>query len=271
MNFLGYLKSFEDKDYDVIQLSDSAFAFIDDESDILNIYIKENMNVSFSFGDLADQGASNVCFRLLEGSKVELFGLLEDSVPSLNLSIICEKESQIECFFLDFIDNKTKSNVDIELNGEGAKATWKLASLARLKDNKEFDVTINHNVPKTYALSENYGIAKDESRLVFTGVSDIKNGSVGASTRQVAKIVLFDEKSKAKSMPILKISENDITASHATSVGTLNENEVFYLTSRGISEEMAKNLITLGYFNPIISRFDKDEQEKINKLIKERM
>jgi Fe-S cluster assembly protein SufD len=84
----------------------------------------------------------------------------------------------------------------------------------------------------------------------------------------VAKIVLFDDNAKAKSMPILKISENDISASHATSVGTLNENEVFYLTSRGISEDMAKNLITLGYFNPIISKFDEEAQEEIQKLIK---
>ena len=271
MNFDGYLKHFINKDYAVTQMTDNAFAFVEDDAEVLNIFVREDSNLSFSLGDLAEQGSSDVCLTLLPGAKVQLYGLLKGLVPALNLLINCEKESQIECFFIDFIDNSTKSTVVIELNGEGARAIWKLASLARDKDNKEFDVIINHNVPNTYALSENYGIAKNSSKLAFLGVSDIKNGSIGASTRQVAKIVLFDKDAKGKSMPILKISENDITASHATSVGSLNENEVFYLTSRGISEEMAKNLITLGYFKPIISRFYKEEQDEINELIKERM
>ncbi len=270
MNFSQYLKQFNDKDYDIMSMNDDSFAFIDDD-ETLNIFIKENSVISISFGDFISDDFNNICFRLLQGAKVQLFGLLTEVVPTLNVHIILEKDAEIGCFFLDFMEKTNKTLVTIDLNGEGSKATWKLASLARENDNKEFDVYINHYYRNTYALSENYGIAKDSSRLVFDGISDIKNGAIGSSTRQVAKTVLFDDEAKAKSMPILKISENDISASHATSVGTLNENEVFYLTSRGISEEMAKNLITLGYFNPIISKFDEKAQKEIQKLIKERM
>ena len=91
-------------------------------------------------------------------------------------------------------------------------------------------------------------------------------------TRQNAKIMVFDRYSNAIAKPILKIDENEIEASHAASVGKISDDEMFYLTSRGLSEEMAKELITLGYLKPIVSEFkDDDVRESILKLIEERM
>ena len=72
--------------------------------------------------------------------------------------------------------------------------------------------------------------------------------------------------------PILKIDENDIEASHAAVVGKINDEHIFYLTSRGLSEEEAKRLITLGYLKPIMTGFADDEMKnEIEALIEGEM
>ena len=70
----------------------------------------------------------------------------------------------------------------------------------------------------------------------------------------------------------LKIDENDIEASHAAVVGKINDEHLFYLTSRGISETEAKELITFGYLKPILLGFKEEQvKEHISSLIEGRM
>ena len=84
--------------------------------------------------------------------------------------------------------------------------------------------------------------------------------------------MVFDRLSNAVAKPILKIDENDIEASHAAVVGKINDDHLFYLTSRGISEKEAKELITFGYLKPILVGFnDQEVIDEINKLIEGRM
>ena len=108
--------------------------------------------------------------------------------------------------------------------------------------------------------------------IVFSGVSYIKNGAKSSKTRQNAKIMVFDDLSKAIAKPILRIDDNEIEASHGASVGKINDEHLFYLTSRGLTEEVAKELITLGYLKPILNGFEEDEiKEEISSLIERRM
>ena len=79
--------------------------------------------------------------------------------------------------------------------------------------------------------------------------------------------MVFDPNSDAIAKPILKIDENDIEASHAAAVGKISDEQIFYLTSRGLSNEEAKMLITLGYLKPIFKGFDEDKVEHINETM----
>lgn len=116
----------------------------------------------------------------------------------------------------------------------------------------------------------NYGICQDNSRLTFTGVSSIEKYAVKSNTRQEAKIIVFDQGADGKCSPVLKIDENDVIASHGATVGKLNDSHLFYLMSRGLSEEEAKRLITLGYLKPVVEYFsDEDLRKKILSCIEE--
>lgn len=232
------------------------------------ITIKENADI------LIDEieKESSVEIYVEENAFAHIGVLAKSNLDRVKIKANLAKNAEIAVYFADFSISKEKIDVEINLNGEGAKAVWHLASLSANNDSKEFDVSIYHNSPNTTGLSDNYGVCKDDGKLVFSGISKIFNGSIKSKTNQNAKIMVFDKASNGIAKPILKIDENDIEASHAAIVGKINDEHLFYLTSRGLTESEAKQLITYGYLKPIVNGF-KDENviDEISSLIEGRM
>ena len=209
--------------------------------------------------------------KLIVNDNVESqLSLLSLSSFSGNVEIQIKKNSRLEIYFADFAKKSSNAKVNISLE-EGAKVVFHLASLTTEDSNKNFTVSVDHNAINTYSFVDNYGVVKANGKLIFDGVSYIKNGSVKSKTRQNAKIMVFDEKSIGIAKPILKIDENDIEASHGAVVGKISDEHLFYLMSRGLSEEKAKVLITYGYLRPIIQGFDDDSKDEINALMGEHL
>lgn len=240
--------------------------------------LSSGQNSTISISDNADILITEICdnasleINIKEGANARLSILSKNNIDGLNINANIEKDGEIAIYFADFSLLKEKVKVQINLNGERAKAVWHLASLSANFDNKEFDVSIYHNAPNTIGLSDNYGVCKDEGKLIFSGISKIFNGSIKSKTNQNAKIMVFDKASNAVAKPILKIDENDIEASHAAIVGKINDEHLFYLTSRGLTESEAKQLITYGYLKPIVNGFSDEEViNEIGTLIEGRM
>ena len=251
------------------------------------IVIKENSSFDLSKLD------SNILFDITSGEHtLYLFNIKEECALDLNinndavlhLSIFCcntlknvqitgnlGKNAKIVGYFADFSTLVNKLKVDINLNDENAICEWHLASLSSQKDNKDIAVSIYHNHPLTFGRIDNYGVCKDDGKLVFSGISHIIKGCHQSKSHQNAKILVFDEGCIAKAKPVLKIDENDIEASHAASVGKVSDEHIFYLTSRGLTTEEAKMLITLGYLKPILKGFDSSIQGEIDQLIERRL
>ena len=85
------------------------------------------------------------------------------------------------------------------------------------------------------------------------------------------KIIVFDEEASGVASPILKIDENDVKASHGAVVGQLNNDHMFYLMSRGLTQDEARMIITLGYLKPVSAQFNEEIQLNIENAIKEAM
>ena len=116
---------------------------------------------------------------------------------------------------------------------------------------------------------DNYGVSKDESSITFSGVNHIKEKCIKSITRQNAKIIVFDEKAKGNASPILKIDENDVIASHGAVVGQISDEHLFYLMSRGLTKEEARELIIKGYLSPVSSYFSNEVKSRIETAIGE--
>ena len=171
------------------------------------------------------------------------------------VTIEVEEGGSFEGAFADFSRSKYHFTLKVYLHGKAANCDWHLAAIAAEDDQKLFETSVYHKKESSLGLMANYGICENESKLTFSGVSEIQKGAKKTHTRQVAKIIVFDPKSDGQASPILKIGENDVEASHAAVVGRLSEEHLFYLESRGVDETMAKRLITLGYLKPIEAYF----------------
>lgn len=242
------------------------FSFIDLVNKKVDFIAEENQSYKILITNLVDDCCINISLK--KNSSVTLSVLGDKKCKNLSLKGLLHENSTLKVYFADFIQGQILGDINIDLLDEGASLKWHLASLSSKTDDKHFSVTVIHHKPLTYATVDNYGVARDSSKLVFSGVSYIANGAIKSNTKQNAKIMIFDKTSSACAKPILKIDENDVVASHAAIVGEINEEHLYYLTSRGICLDDAKKLITYGYLKPILKGFSsKEDQEKIVNLI----
>ena len=239
---------------------------------LTKIVVTNEVNKNAQLTILKLNNVRDIEIELKENSYLLLSLLLENDINDLNIKINAKSGATLEGFIADFSTNVLNLNCVVDLKEENASAYIKLASLSANKDDKKISISINHIVGKTFGRVDNYGVCKDLGKLLFAGTSHIFEKAVKSKTQQNAKIMVFDEASNAIAKPILKIDENDIEASHAAVVGKINDEHLFYLTSRGISETDAKQLITFGYLKPILAGFNNEETRNyISSLIERRM
>ena len=231
-----------------------------------NILINNRENKEI---ELLDFSSLNI--EVLNGSSLTLKLANFENNENVKISAKIGKDSTLAVIFADFSQSNISFKSEVNLVEEGASCTWHLATLSNSNFNKKFDVSFKHQVGHTVALMDNYGVAKDESNIVFTGCNHIFNGAKHSITRQNAKIIVFDKKANGTASPILKIDENEVQASHGAVVGQLNSDHMFYLMSRGLTKEEARMIITLGYLKPISVNFSQDVQDRIENAIKEAM
>ncbi len=182
------------------------------------------------------------------------------------------ENAELSLYFADFSKKKSDFHWNVDLNGKNAKGTVKVASISSGTDVKDYDILINHHATGTYGLTDCYGVAKDKSHLSFIGNGHIFNGMKDSSDHQNCRIMVFDEEAKGLVKPILTVDENDISAGHSASLGTINPDHMFYMTSRGLSESIAKEIIAYGYLYPILDGFNEEEnRDYISDLIREKM
>ena len=87
----------------------------------------------------------------------------------------------------------------------------------------------------------------------------IKNGAIGSVTNQEGRIINLSDTCSGIVLPNLHIDENDVEASHSCSVGSVNQDHIYYLTSRGLTTLQARNILIKGYFNPILENISNEE------------
>jgi len=188
------------------------------------------------------------------------------------LNIALDAGAVIEATMADFGAYQGNITINGELFGIGSRLSWHLASLSRQNDAKTFAVNFHHKAKSTAAEMTNFGVIEDKSKLIFTGISHIYKGASDSATHQTARIMVFDDGCIGRADPVLAIDDNEVAASHAATVGKINEEHLFYLKSRGLSEPEARTLITYGYLKPAIGQFnDTNVQKKLLALLEARL
>ncbi|HVE58203.1 MAG TPA: Fe-S cluster assembly protein SufD [Pyrinomonadaceae bacterium] len=126
--------------------------------------------------------------------------------------------------------------------------------------------TIDHAVPNC-ASHQNYkGVLNDRSRGVFNGKVFVRENASGTDAQQSNKNLLLSNDARVDTKPQLEIYNDDVKCAHGATVGQLEEEELFYLLSRGLNESLARNLLTYGFAEEIVNKI---EIESIKKQLDE--
>jgi hypothetical protein len=100
----------------------------------------------------------------------------------------------------------------------------------------------------------------------------IKNKAVGSKTNQEGRIINLSDKCSGIVLPNLHIDENDVEASHSCSVGSVNQDHLYYLETRGLTPLQARNILIRGYFNPILENIENEKiKEEIIEILQQRI
>ncbi|MFV0479672.1 MAG: SufD family Fe-S cluster assembly protein [Anaerorhabdus sp.] len=157
--------------------------------------------------------------------------------------------------------NKSIRHVQVNLEKKGAEAVVKSTVLAQGK--KEFKVVCTSKAPNTECRMENYGVVTGAGSYHLDAIGAIEKGSYQSQSHQTSRALMVNGAPEAIIIPQLLIDENDVNASHATSIGQVDENQMMYLQSRGLTQKQVLELITVGYLMPIAEFIDHEELKEM--------
>ena len=246
----------------ISNVQEKNISFLDKKEQEINVATNENCTLVLS--NIFD---ASLNLFLQKDSNCKLLVFFKDEKNSLVLRANLMENANLEIYFADFSSGNSELSSNVILLGEGSESIFKFSSLTKNNDIKKYQISFSHIGEKTKSNLEGYSVNMNTSKLKVDGVSHIEKSSVKANAKQKVKAILFDKESAAIANPILKIDCEDIEASHACAIGSLNENHLFYLLSRGISLSDARKLITIGYLSPIVNNFNESDKEELESYI----
>jgi Fe-S cluster assembly protein SufD len=143
---------------------------------------------------------------------------------------------------------------DSDLAGQAAESALLAAYLGTDGQVHDFRTLQDHHGRRTRSELLFKGAVADEAHSVYSGLIRIARGAHGADAFQTNHNLVLSEGAHADSVPNLDIDENDVRCSHASTVGPIDEEQRYYLESRGVEPRVAERLIVLGFFSELASR-----------------
>ncbi len=166
----------------------------------------------------------------------------------------------------------TKTSVEVELNGDSSET--KLVGAFYGHDDQHFDIDsrVWHKAEHTTADLVTRGVIDDHARSVYEGVQDVGRSAWDTSSYQRENTLMLSDESEADASPKLIINNHDTEASHSATVGQVDERELFYMKSRGVPEQLAKNMLVEGFYVPVLDEIAVEElREDLLEVIRTRL
>jgi Fe-S cluster assembly protein SufD len=148
----------------------------------------------------------------------------------------------------------TKAFQTVELDAPGGWARMSGIFFTNGRQHLDLDTQQNHNAGDTTSDLLYKGALKDKSRSVWQGMIKALPGSQRIDGFQANRNLMLDKEARADSIPGLEIEADDVRCTHASTIGKLDDQEVFYLMSRGIPKESALKMVVQGFFDPVMQR-----------------
>ncbi|MFA5471175.1 MAG: SufD family Fe-S cluster assembly protein [Acholeplasmataceae bacterium] len=248
----------------------------DDNNEELTIVVSENTSIKIIL-EIASQDLNENKYKLnliaKENSKVKylLVSELESKKALLDHYFTAERYASLNLIG-GFVSNVIDAKMHVDLVGEGAEVNMRAIALSSDNHIQNIDVLIVHKAPNTYGNMTNIGIANKSGKIILNGVEKIEKGMKNANAFQTLKGIITSDKAVVEVNPILLIDEYDVKAGHGATIGKIEEEQLYYIQSRGLTRAEAEKLIINGFLQPIIDEIDDEPlRERFVSLVNSRI
>lgn len=155
----------------------------------------------------------------------------------------------------------------------GPKAHGEILSIAFAGRGQTLDAggKVVHGAPNTSSKIISKSISKNGGRASYRGLLKVAKGATGSKSTVVCDALLLDDHSRSDTYPYIEIDEQDVQVGHEASVSKVNEEQLFYLMSRGLGEEEAATMIVSGFIEPMVKELPMEYAVEMNRLIQLQM
>ncbi len=178
--------------------------------------------------------------------------------------------------WMEWVDGNLGSGITMKYPAvvlRGARARGEILSIAFAGDGQHYDAGAKaiHLAMETTSIITSKSISKGTGRSSFRGLVRINRGAVGAQSKVVCDALLLDPQSQSDTYPYIDVNEDDVQVEHEATVSKISEDQLFYLMSRGLSEEQASAMIVNGFLEPFVKELPMEYAVELNRLIQLQM
>ncbi len=184
------------------------------------------------------------------------------STTTIPQQIVVEGDAKVDVVLLVYPGVSCDVKLDVHLVGEGAEANIYGAYVCGGDEKVKIAVDMHHDVPHCNSRQLFKGIAGGRSRVDFYGKIIVAQDAQRTEAYQENHNILLSDEAKVDTKPQLEIYADDVKCSHGATIGRLNEEEQFYMRSRGISLEDAKVLQMISFIAPVLESIQDEAQRE---------
>ncbi len=179
---------------------------------------------------------------------------------------VLDRDATVHTLMVAFGAGLVKTNVESRLVGRGSTSEMLGVLFGDGTQHFDYHTLQEHVAPNTTSDLLYKGVLKDKARSVFAGLIRADQGAQKTNAFQLNRNLILSEGARADSMPRLEIMANDLRCTHGASTSRLNEDQIFYLMSRGLGRATAVRMMVDGFFAEI---FDRIPLEMVREVLSE--
>lgn len=187
-------------------------------------------------------------------------------------NLVTKRAVAYENSVMEWVDGNIGSRLTVKfpsvyLMGEGARGEILSIAYAGEGQHQHAGGKVVHAAPRTSSRITSKSISAKGGRTSYRGLVQVNPGCYDAKSRVECDALILDENSRSDTYPVMKIDESGVNIEHEASVSKIGEEQLFYLTSRGISKAVAMNLVVSGFIEPIVKELPLEYAVELNKLM----
>lgn len=210
-----------------------------------------------------------------QNARLDHYRLQEESDRAFHIAttqVQQERDSSYTSYAISLGGEIARHNLNVALGGEGIETTIDGLYVVTDKQHADSHTVIDHQKPHCNSHQLYKGILDGRGRAVFNGKVFVREGALLTDARQLNKNLLLSPEAHIDTKPELEIFADDVKCSHGATIGQLEEDELFYLASRGINVEKARALLTYGFAEDVISKIKlKSVREQLDRLVLDKL